>query len=183
MQVALLKAEVFKQLHRDAGSMKGRLFVKIGRSRDPLRRMANLQTGNRREIRMMGEIRTPSLPEDRRVESELYQLFKDKIDAGEWYVLTADEVLASLKRFSSIAYASVGSEPFEIVSYDNDAVPEYASPWLWGDVDQYDFCPSCGWACGWTYSENHGGDVCWNAAPASATTTRMNRTDLGPDRA
>ena len=60
----------------------------------------------------------------------------------------------------TIAYASVGSEPFEIVSYDNDAVPEYASPWLWGDVYQYDFCPSCGWACGWTYSENHGGDVC-----------------------
>jgi hypothetical protein len=141
-------------------SMKGRLFVKIGRSRNPLRRMANLQTGNRREIRMMGEIRTRSLAEDCRVESELHQQFEDKIDAGEWYVLTAEDVLSSLKRFSPIAYASVGPDPFEVVSYDNDAVPEYASAWLWADVDQYDFCPSCGWACGWTYSENWGGDVC-----------------------
>lgn len=141
-------------------SMNDRLFVKIGRSRDPLRRMANLQTGNRRQIQIMGHIQTHTLAEDRRIEKALHLHFKDKVDAREWYVLTVEDVLDTLKRFSPIAYAAVGPDPFRVVSYDSDAVPEYISPWLWAEVDQYDFCPSCGWACGWTYSENHGGDVC-----------------------
>lgn len=138
----------------------GQLEVKIGMSREPLRRLAKLQTGNPRLIKLMGEIRTKTLPDDRRVEAQFHRLFDNRRGNGEWFRLSAEDVIASFKRFSPIAYAAVGSEPFEIIGYDKDAIPEFASAWEWGEVDQYDFCPSCGWACGWTYSENHGGDVC-----------------------
>ncbi|MBD9560582.1 GIY-YIG nuclease family protein [Ensifer sp. ENS03] len=141
-------------------SLAGKLYVKIGRSQKLTRRLANLQTGNRRTIALMGEIRTASVEEDKAIEQALHLHFEYKSDAREWYFLTIEDVIEGLKLYSSQAYIAVGQNAFEIVSYDKDAVPEFASPWLWGDVDCYQFCPHCGWACGWTYSENYGGDVC-----------------------
>lgn len=141
-------------------SLAGRLYVKIGRSKALKRRIADLQTGNRRTFALMGEIRTSSIEEDKRIEKDLHDRFSDKSDEREWFFLSAEDVIEGLKRHSVSAYISVGRDAFEIVSYDRDAVPEFVCPWLWGDVDVYDFCPSCGWACGWTYSENFGGDLC-----------------------
>lgn len=43
---------------------------------------------------------------------------------------------------------------------DRDAVPEFVSPWNWGDVEAYEFCRTCGWAGWWTYNENWGGEFC-----------------------
>lgn len=141
-------------------SFSGRLYVKIGRSKALKRRIADLQTGNRRTIALMGEIRTSSIKEDKEIERDLHDRFSDKSDTREWYFLSIEDVITGLKQYSATAYITVGKDAFEIVSYNRDAVPEFASPWLWGDVDVYEFCPNCGWACGWTYSENFGGDLC-----------------------
>ncbi|MFD9901289.1 GIY-YIG nuclease family protein [Mesorhizobium sp. NPDC059025] len=141
-------------------SLAGEFHVKIGRSKALERRIANLQTGNPRDIALMGHIKTASIARDRAIEHQLHRLFEDKRDAREWFSLSPEDVISALKLFSPTAYISVGQDAFEIVSYDRDAIPEYASPWLWGDLDHHEFCPSCGWACGWTYSENHGGEVC-----------------------
>ncbi|ESW63424.1 hypothetical protein X771_29540 [Mesorhizobium sp. LSJC277A00] len=143
--------------------------MKVGRSQAVDRRIANLQTGNRRRVALMGEIRTGSISEDRVVERRLHLIFDHKADSGEWFFLSADDVISALKLFSSRAYISVGQDAFEIISYDRDAVPEYASPWLWGELDCYEFCPNCGWAGGWTYSENHGGDVCLECGVSERT--------------
>lgn len=142
-------------------SLRGQLIVKIGRSQALTRRMSNLQTGNVRDLALMGEIRTRNIEDDRSVEAALHTLFKNKRENREWFALSVEDVLAGLKRFSTIAYATVGPDPFEIVSYDRDAIPEFASPWAWADLESGDFCPACGWACGWTYSENHGAEICW----------------------
>lgn len=141
-------------------SLSGRFYIKIGRSKALTRRLSNLQTGNRRTIALMGVIRTSSIEEDGEIERELHDLFRHKHDVREWFFLTPEDVIDSLKRYSSRAYIAIGQDAFEIISYDRDAVPEFASPWLWGDTDMYEFCPNCGWACGWTYSENFGGDLC-----------------------
>lgn len=122
--------------------------------------MANLQTGNRRKIVLMGHINTDSIAADCKIEADLHRLFNSKSDHGEWFELSTDDVIAGLKRYSNNAYITIGNDAFEILSYDRDGVPEYASPWLWNDVDVWEFCPSCGWACGWTYSENWGGLYC-----------------------
>ncbi|WP_309085908.1 GIY-YIG nuclease family protein [Chelativorans sp.] len=158
-------------------SLAGKLHVKIGRSRALERRMANLQTGNRRKIALMGQIRTASVSEDRSIEQRLHLLFEDKLDTREWFSLSPDDVVSALKLFSSNAYIAVGQDAFEIISYDRDAIPEFASPWLWGELDCYEFCPFCGWACGWTYSENHGGDVCLECGASE-----RNYDTLEPDR-
>lgn len=141
-------------------SLSGKYYIKIGRSKSLTRRLSNLQTGNRRTIALMGEIRTSSVEEDNAIEKDLHDQFRDKHDVREWFFLTPEDVIDGLKRYSSRAYIAIGQDAFEIISYDRDAVPEFASPWLWGDTELYEFCPSCGWACGWTYSENFGGDVC-----------------------
>jgi len=134
--------------------------VKIGRSKDVRRRMENLQTGNPRELALMGEIKTRSAEADREAELALHRRFSKHRRQGEWFDLRPEDVIEGLKTFSPIAYIAVGENPFEIIGYDKDAVPEYASAWAWGDVDIWDFCPACGWACGWTYSENWGGLYC-----------------------
>lgn len=141
-------------------SLAGRLYVKIGRSQSLKRRLSNMQTSNRRELALMGEIRTVSASEDSLIEQRLHVIFEQKMDRGEWFFLSIEDVISGLKLYSSRAFIATAGDPFEIVSSDRDAIPEFASPWMWGDVDSFEFCPSCGWAGGWTYSENHGGNVC-----------------------
>ena len=141
-------------------SLAGQFHVKIGRSRSFERRMSNLQTGNRRKIALLGHIRSASVTEDRAIERRLHHLFKDKVDKREWFSPSPEDVVSALKLYSSRSYISVGQDAFEIISYDRDAIPEFASPWQWGELNHSEFCPSCGWACGWTYSENYGGEVC-----------------------
>lgn len=116
----------------------------------------------------MGHIRTVSVSEGRSIEQRLHLLFEDKLDTREWFSLSPEDVVSALKLFSSTAFIALGLEAFEIISYDRNAIPEFASPWLWDDFDCYEFCPSCGWACGWTCSENHGDDVCFECGASES---------------
>ncbi|MDS7594921.1 GIY-YIG nuclease family protein [Agrobacterium tumefaciens] len=135
--------------------------VKIGFSNNVERRRAELQTGNPRTIALMGQIKSEGEREDRTIESDLHRLFADRRgENGEWFEIFPEDVITALHRYSSRAYLTVGDNPFEIVSYDCKGIPEFASPWRWADVNPQEFCPACGWACRWTYSENWGCDYC-----------------------
>lgn len=144
------------------------LRIKIGRTGNIKRRMSNLQTGNPDVLALMGEIRTQGIPDDRIVERALHERYAAKHLIREWFSLDAGDVIDALKSHSSMAFITVGSEPFEIVSYDRDAVPEFASPWAWGDVEIHEFCPCCGWAGGWSYNENYGGERCLSCGATEA---------------
>ncbi len=142
--------------------------VKIGRSVNISRRISNLQTGNPNKLALMGEIRTQGIPEDKIVERALHERYVRKRLLREWFSLDVNDVIDALKSYSSIAFIAVGSEPFEIVSYDSDAIPEVASPWPWGDVEVNEFCPCCGWAGGWSYNENYSGERCLECGQSEA---------------
>lgn len=135
--------------------------VKIGYSGDLKRRRGQLQTGNWRKLILMGHITDGGSKEGLAREKELHRTFgKLRIDQSEWFWMEPQQVLEALNLYSTYSYLSVGSEPYEIISFDRDGVPEFASPWDWGEVEPDAFCPACGWACGWTYSENWGGMFC-----------------------
>jgi len=135
--------------------------VKIGYSKNIFKRQADLQTGNPRKIEFMGHIESVGVENDRAIERDLHRLFQsNRLGSTEWFDIFPEDVKTALKRYSSRAYIAVGSNAFEIVSYDRKGIPEFASPWNWGDFDPNQFCPACGWACGWTYSENLGSEYC-----------------------
>jgi hypothetical protein len=135
--------------------------IKIGYSKNVRRRMSQLQTGSPYKLSLMGKIRTQGRSADQILERALHERYASRrLDVGEWFHLEPSDVIDMLKLHSADGYITVGTEPFEIVSYDRDAVPEYASPWLWGDVEAYEFCPVCGWAGGWSYNDNYGGERC-----------------------
>lgn len=134
--------------------------IKIGFSNNITRRQATLQTANPREIALMGHIESNGRQGDRTIERDLHLLFADRRGRGEWFRIYPEDVITALHRYSSTAYLAVGDGAFEIVGYDRDGIPEFASPWPWGEFETSEFCPSCGWACGWTYSENVGCEYC-----------------------
>lgn len=137
------------------------LRIKIGFSKNVRRRISQLQTGNPDRLALMGEIRTSDRAADRRIEGALHARYAHRrLETGEWFRLGPQDIIEALKAHSADAYITVGDDPFEIISYDRDAVPEYASPWNWGDVEVYEFCPLCGWAGGWSHNENYGGERC-----------------------
>lgn len=137
------------------------LRIKIGFSKDLKRRLRQLQTGNPDRLALMGEIRTRDKDQDRFIEADLHRHFsKQRQEGSEWFYLYAEDIVETLKSNSANGYITVGNDPFEIISYDSDVVPEFAIPWAWGDVEVYEFCPACGWAGGWSYNENYGGERC-----------------------
>jgi hypothetical protein len=136
------------------------LRIKIGRSVNVKRRMSTIQTGNPDALALMGVINTQCIAEDKAVEKGLHHRYASRWLMREWFSLGAGDVIDALKAHSSNAFITIGSDPFEIISYDRDAIPEFASPWAWGDVEIWDFCPCCGWAGGWSYNENYGGERC-----------------------
>lgn len=144
---------------RDPGG-DWRYSVKVGYSNDIPRRLRNLQTGNPREIAVMGFIRTKDRAEDRRVEADLHKRLKDDVVRGEWFSVDPVQIFDALHSHSTNAFLATEGDPFEIIGLDSDAIPVYASPWHWGEFEVDEFCPRCGWACGWTEVETAGGMMC-----------------------
>ncbi|MCK0138914.1 GIY-YIG nuclease family protein [Aliiroseovarius sp. F47248L] len=136
------------------------LPIKIGFSMDVRRRTSALQTGNPNRLALMGIIKSRSQEDDRAIERSLHQQFEAQRMLNEWFSLYPAVVIDVLKSHSANGFVTVGQDAFEVVSYDRHGVPEFASPWAWGDVEAQGFCPSCGWAGGWSFNENYGCERC-----------------------
>ena len=137
-----------------------RYAVKVGYSNNIPRRLRNLQTGNPREISVMGFIRTEDCAEDRRVEADLHRRLKEDVVRGEWFSVAPEQIFDALHSHSTNAFLATEGDPFEIIGLDRDAIPVYANPWHWGEFEVDEFCPRCGWACGLTDVETAGGMMC-----------------------
>ena len=140
--------------NQPADGERGTLNVKIGFSKRPLRRLTELQTGNRRKLSIMGTING-----GKHLETSLHRYFSARrIDDSEWFELSPGEVLTTLKDHSTDAFLTVDKYGYELLGFGNDGVPEYASPWNWGDIEPDQFCPACGWGGGLSVNGN------WNHA-------------------
>jgi hypothetical protein len=133
------------------------LRIKIGRAKNINARLRALQTGSPYDLKLMGWI---DRGDDNSLEKALHELFADQRIRLEWFHLQPEDVLTQLKSYGIYAYVATEENSFEIVSRDNDGVPEYCGPWKWGDVDVSEFCPKCGCGCGLQYNENYGVDRC-----------------------
>ncbi len=136
----------------------GYLQIKIGKTKQQIeKRISQLQTGNSSPLKLMGWICTKNYNQ---VESKLHKKYKTSNIQGEWFWLSSKSVLDELKSHGIESYLALQDNFYEIYSYDNNGIPEYASPWEWSDINVEDFCPKCGCSCGLTYNENYGGDRC-----------------------
>lgn len=63
-------------------------YVKIGRSRNPIARMAQLQTGCPLTLEIAATVECDAV----NVERELHRLYNDKRIAGEWFTFSPDEL-------------------------------------------------------------------------------------------
>jgi len=136
--------------------------IKIGRGSSKKLRIRNLQTGNPDVLSLMGHLETNDTDEDKAIEKTLHKRYANSRFQGEWFYLCAQDVIDALKSYSSNSFISVGDTPYEIVSRDRKGVTEYANAWPWSDVEPDEFCPVCGWAGGWSFNENYGGERCLN---------------------
>ena len=137
----------------------GNLRVKIGISVNVQRRIRQLQTGSPYELKLMGWIEHDN---DRALEKQLHQKYASVNTHREWFVLDASDVFEELKQHSTSSFIATNDNAFEVVSHDQDGVPEYLGAWQWGDAEIDEFCPSCGWGGGMDYNENYGGMRCLN---------------------
>ncbi|WP_177420199.1 GIY-YIG nuclease family protein [endosymbiont of Lamellibrachia barhami] len=133
------------------------LRVKIGVSIQIDKRVSQLQTGSPYELKLMGWIECEN---DKSLEDKLHTKYKKKHAHREWFNLSASDVLEELRQHLTHAYIAVNDNAFEVVSLDQDGLPEYVGAWQWTDIEHEEFCPQCGWGGGLSYNENYGGDRC-----------------------
>ena len=133
------------------------LRVKIGHSGNIRGRLRTLQTGSPYDLKLMGWIESD---DDKQLELTLHGRYSDKRIRLEWFCLKPEDVFNELTSHGILAYIATEENTFEVMSCDQDGVPEYYGPWKWGDVDNSEFCPKCGCSCGLQYNENYGTDCC-----------------------
>lgn len=133
------------------------LRVKIGLSKDVHARIRQLQTGSPYKLALMGWVIGS---DDRPLEAELHERFADRHLHGEWFQLTPEDVLDEIRSHGIAGYIAARYNAFEIVSYDQDGIPEFLGPWKWDDIQIQEFCPQCGCGCGLHYNENYGIERC-----------------------
>ncbi|MBE4311108.1 GIY-YIG nuclease family protein [Vibrio parahaemolyticus] len=131
--------------------------IKIGISRDPVKRLKALQTGNSRRLALMGWIDSGA---DRELERQLHQKYREQRVIGEWFEINHEIVLDLLKAHSHCSYIAKQSNAGELIGYDRHGIPEYEDTWEWGTLDNSDYCPECGSSLGLSYNENYGGERC-----------------------
>lgn len=125
-----------------------RNFIKVGRSSRVKKRLSDLQTGNPYDLLLMGWIESP---DDPRLERELHMRFKDLRHRREWFELTVDHVLGSLKEHNG--FVPKNANAFEIDGFDKDGVPEYVGVCSWATFEIEECCPFCGCLCGMYFNE------------------------------
>lgn len=129
---------------------QGRESLKIGRSKDVPKRVANLQTGNPVELKLIGWINAEN---DAALERELHIQFDKKRIIREWFAMQPADVLPAMMRAGIKGFVAKNADAFEIVGYDKDAIPECIGVWEWSDLEYYECCPFCGCLCGMHFQD------------------------------
>jgi hypothetical protein len=66
--------------------------IKIGESKNPSRRLRNLQTGNKYLLKIYKTITCPDKKYAKQLEGSLHQRYLKKLSGGEWFNITFQEV-------------------------------------------------------------------------------------------
>jgi hypothetical protein len=133
------------------GQVEGRVTsIKIGVARDIQRRRQTLQTANPVPLEILGWIESEN---DFRLEKEMHKEFDSKRRSGEWFAIEPAEILSVLKRAGRKGFIAKNEDAFQIIGYDQDAIPEYLGVWEWGDLETEECCPFCGCFCGMHFQD------------------------------
>ena len=127
-------------------------LVKIGVSKDAPKRQRNLQTGNPRELELMGWI-TPQDGTDFALERHLHKKYATCNVAREWFAITSGHVLDELRHAHINGFVPKQADAFEIIERDKDAVPIYLGVCAWVDLEIDECCPFCGSFCGMHFQD------------------------------
>lgn len=123
--------------------------IKIGFSKNIPKRIKELQTGNSSKLVLMGWLTSSN---DSAREKELHQHFSSqRQDQSEWFDISPEDIFPILEQAGINGYLAKNANAFEIVSRDNDAVPEYLGTCHWIDTSIDQCCPFCGCLCGMSF--------------------------------
>jgi hypothetical protein len=129
---------------------RGQWLMKIGRAADIQRRLGQLQTGNPKELKVVGWIVSEN---DVLTERALHGKYRSASVGGEWFALQPADILGDLQAAGIGGFVAKNADAFEIVGRDRDAVPEYLGVWNWADLGVDECCPYCGCLCGMAFQE------------------------------
>lgn len=73
-------------------SERQRRLVKIGRSKNPEARMADLQTGHPKKLKLLHKIKCKSERDARYAEKVAHRIFRHRRRKGEWFEFRAQEM-------------------------------------------------------------------------------------------
>ena len=131
--------------------------MKIGRSQNPSVRNQALQTGNSRELKIVGWIDDAA---DKKTEARLHAKYAPMnvrlatgVSAREWFYLQPADVIEDLLSAGRHGFVAKNADAFAIYGYDRDAVPEYVGVWDWAGLELDECCPFCGCMCGMHFQD------------------------------
>lgn len=129
--------------------------VKIGvTGKDIASRIRELQTGNPKELKLMGFLMYPTRKKCFEAEKMLHEKYKANHIRGEWFDLESYDVYDELKRHYN-AYLALSEDSLMTVGFDirGEAIGEL---WDWDDnLSWEECCPSCGSLYGLSYNEEY----------------------------
>lgn len=129
---------------------RGQWLMKIGRATDIRRRIGQLQTGNPKQLALVGWIEAA---DDARTEKLLYRKYAVANVGGEWFALQPADILSDLQAAGIEGFVAKNTDAFEITGRDRDAVAEYRGVWVWADLEIDECCPFCGCLCGMAFQD------------------------------
>lgn len=129
---------------------RGQWLMKIGRATDIRRRLGQLQTGNPKQLALVGWIESM---DDARTEKALHRKYTGANVGGEWFALQPADILSDLQAAGIEGFVAKNADALEITGRYSDAVAEYLGVWVWADLEIDECCPFCGCLCGMTFQD------------------------------
>ena len=124
--------------------------MKIGRAKNLRQRLRQLQTGNPKELKIVGWIVSD---DDNQTERSLHRKYKARNVGGEWFALRPADILEDLRSASIEGFVAKNFDAFEIIGHDRDGIPEHIGVWDWADLEIDECCPFCGCMCGMDFQD------------------------------
>lgn len=131
--------------------------MKIGRATNLRSRRGALQTGNSRQLKVVGWIEAKNEGETEKRLHAKYAAHNIGQHGGssarEWFYLQPSDILEDLKRAGIDGFVEKNADAFEVVGHDSDGVPEYLGVWDWSSLELDECCPFCGCFCGMSFQD------------------------------